>query len=106
MKVDTKATPPRSIWVHPYEDEEYLHAHPDVRENDEKDPPPDYAPPGSDPAAGQSSKTQYAPPQHKRGVLGKLKDKVAGTKEERDAEKRRHALVRAKPLSLCSLHLT
>lgn len=32
FKVDTKANPPRSIWTHPYEDEQYLHEHPDVRE--------------------------------------------------------------------------
>jgi len=30
--VDTKANPPRSIWTHPYEDREYLRAHPDIRE--------------------------------------------------------------------------
>ncbi|VDC01895.1 unnamed protein product [Peniophora sp. CBMAI 1063] len=30
--VDTKANPPRSIWTHPYEDEQYLNEHPDVKE--------------------------------------------------------------------------
>ncbi|KAI0307704.1 hypothetical protein B0F90DRAFT_48884 [Multifurca ochricompacta] len=30
--VDTKADPPRAIWTHPYEDEQYLREHPDARE--------------------------------------------------------------------------
>ena len=30
-QVDTNVNPPRSIWVHPYEDAQYLHEHPDVR---------------------------------------------------------------------------
>jgi hypothetical protein len=40
--VDTKAKPPRSIWVHPYDDEQYLKEHPDVKEKVAKDAPPDY----------------------------------------------------------------
>lgn len=35
-QVDTKATPPRAIWVHPYEDEQYLSEHPEVRQKIEK----------------------------------------------------------------------
>ncbi|KDQ63411.1 hypothetical protein JAAARDRAFT_29443 [Jaapia argillacea MUCL 33604] len=30
--VDTKANPPRAIWTHPYEDEQYLDEHPEVRQ--------------------------------------------------------------------------
>ncbi|KZT05979.1 uncharacterized protein LAESUDRAFT_813206 [Laetiporus sulphureus 93-53] len=30
--VDTRANPPRSIWVHPYEDEQFLREHPDIRD--------------------------------------------------------------------------
>jgi hypothetical protein len=33
--VDTKANPPRSIWVHPLEDEQYLREHPEAREKQE-----------------------------------------------------------------------
>ncbi|KAL1748560.1 hypothetical protein HDZ31DRAFT_29602 [Schizophyllum fasciatum] len=29
--VDTRANPPRSIWVHPYEDEQFLREHPEAR---------------------------------------------------------------------------
>ncbi|KAH9937067.1 uncharacterized protein B0H18DRAFT_186285 [Fomitopsis serialis] len=30
--VDTRAHPARSIWVHPYEDEQFLREHPDLRD--------------------------------------------------------------------------
>ena len=107
-KVDTKAIPPRSIWKHPYEDEEYLKAHPDVREkinisgsggSESNLHPPSFeesqrrhsfggAPSSSRP---QSTSTPAAKltKRRDRGLLGKLKDKAIGTKEEREAEKRR-----------------
>ncbi|KAI0319868.1 hypothetical protein OF83DRAFT_1082009, partial [Amylostereum chailletii] len=106
--VDTKANPPRAIWVHPYEDEQYLNEHPDVREKvgnimkqyhaDQLNSP---NPPRSDrrhsfggrdnaaiheptsPSSPSSSKDKG-----KRSFLGKMKDKAIGTKEERDAYKR------------------
>ncbi|KAL0578591.1 hypothetical protein V5O48_003382 [Marasmius crinis-equi] len=87
--VDTKANPPRSIWCHPYEDEQYLHEHPEARE---KVRPPPGPGPGHAPSythdQGHHSRTHsyQAAPQKKgkRGFLGKLKDKAIGTKEERE----------------------
>ncbi|KAJ7900205.1 hypothetical protein B0H14DRAFT_2672715, partial [Mycena olivaceomarginata] len=43
--VDTKATPPRSIWVHPLDDEQYLREHPEVREKQDHKTPQYSAPP-------------------------------------------------------------
>jgi len=100
--VDTKATPPRSIWVHPYEDEQYLREHPDIREKVGNSPgfrPPPDAPPGSRSPRAESSTSSSS---SKRGFFGKIKDKTVGTKEERQAarlreerfrEMRRQALI-------------
>ncbi|KAG9314248.1 hypothetical protein JVU11DRAFT_5035 [Chiua virens] len=106
--VDTRAHPLRIIWVHPYEDEQFLAAHPAQARSgsltDLGDAPPTYddvtggqasgsskeksdfkAPqePESNDAAGPSK-----PAQHKRGVFGRLKDKAIGTKEEREEQRR------------------
>jgi len=107
--VDTKADPPRAIWTHPYEDEQYLREHPDVREKAEslvreqqtKDTKPrrhsfnghDSANmvPDNDAAAPDSSTSKKG--KEKRGFFGKLKDKAIGTKEEREAYKREMARV-------------
>ncbi|KAH9984176.1 hypothetical protein BJV77DRAFT_1039197 [Russula vinacea] len=62
--------PPRAIWTHPYDDEQYLQEHPEVREK------------VSSVAKQQESKDSS---KGKRGFFGKLKDKAIGTKEERDA---------------------
>ncbi|KAF5385519.1 hypothetical protein D9757_005410 [Collybiopsis confluens] len=102
--VDTKANPPRSIWTHPYQDEQYLQEHPESRE---KLPRPLSS---QGPPEGQSSSKQPdVHDQHrrhsyngqsskgfgqKRGFFGKLKDKAIGTKEEREAEKARAAQLR------------
>lgn len=43
--------------------------------------------------AGPSSTPASSDPPKKRGVFGKLKDKAIGTKEEREAEKKRQAEV-------------
>jgi hypothetical protein len=105
--VDTKATPPRSIWVHPYEDEQYLKEHPDVREKVGRDKPSnDLKPPVDDSRrhsyGGESSKKVDNEPSRPgsasgqakpRSFMGKLKDKAIGTKEEREAAKQRAALV-------------
>ncbi|KAH8982597.1 hypothetical protein EDB92DRAFT_1893789 [Lactarius akahatsu] len=109
--VDTNADPPRAIWTHPYEDEQYLREHPEVREkvgslaqqqgsND---------PSGSKPARRHSfngrDSTSMVPDEHptspdasqkgkeKRGFFGKLKDKAIGTKEEREAYKKEQARI-------------
>ncbi|KAA1467915.1 hypothetical protein DENSPDRAFT_856965 [Dentipellis sp. KUC8613] len=99
--VDTKADPPRAIWVHPYEDEQYLSEHPDVREkvgktmhHDERPAKPRrHSFSGTDSAdmtAGEASSAAAASQKgkHKRGFFGKMKDKAIGTKEEREAYKR------------------
>jgi len=106
--VDTKANPPRSIWVHPYEDEQYLSEHPDVREKVGK-ASADLRPPADDQRrhsysgegnqkvseiAGSSSNPGLNDKEKKRGLLAKLKDKAIGTKEEREAERRHEAEIR------------
>ena len=107
-KVDTKANPLRSIWTHPYEDEEYLKAHPDVRSKINTGgfggSESDLQPPSFEESqrlhsfggASSSNRPQatyvFAANSRKRkdrGFLGKLKDNVIGTKEEREAERRR-----------------
>ena len=111
QKVDTKAIPPRSIWTHPYEDEEYLKAHPDIREkiniggfggSESNLSPPSFEESqrrhsftgASSSSQSQATSTPAAKlKKHKdqgdRGLLGKLKDKAIGTKEQREADKRR-----------------
>jgi hypothetical protein len=109
VQVDTKADPPRAIWTHPYDDEEYLREHPEVREKvqnldtkqqDSKDPSKlrrhsfngrdsDTMVPENDQAADDPSKKGKG----KRGFFGKLKDKAIGTKEEREAYRREQARV-------------
>lgn len=83
-QVDTKATPPRSIWVHPYEDEQYIKEHPNSQE---KPAAPEYARRHS-----WNGPTTSTPP-NKRGLFARIKDKAIGTKEEREAERQRMALV-------------
>lgn len=107
-KVDTKSNPPRAIWVHPYEDEQFLAAHPEVKAKEDTSTTPDFdAPPSYDVATeGRSSASAEKdkvgssnhPDQpdagpsslavHKRGVFSRLKDKAIGTKEEREEHKR------------------
>ena len=108
-KVDTKADPPRSIWIHPYEDELYLKAHPDVREKIKAGGRPGSSEANVDPPSfeesqrrhsfGEASSSSRPKPTttsaaksskpKDRHFFGKLKDKAIGTKEEREAEKRR-----------------
>ncbi|KZT72777.1 hypothetical protein DAEQUDRAFT_754839 [Daedalea quercina L-15889] len=70
--VDTRTNPPRSIWVHPYEDEQFLREHPHIRERiargglarPNSDAPPAYSPrrhsfSGS---PGPSGSSNLAPP--------------------------------------------
>ncbi|KAL5495373.1 hypothetical protein ACEPAI_836 [Sanghuangporus weigelae] len=96
--VDTKADPPRSIWVHPYEDEQFLREHPDVREKvGSKYGRPSGAPPPFD-SRSSSYRNEVAGPsastsdrdkeKEKRSFFAKLKDKAIGTKEEREAQRR------------------
>ncbi|KAG2159713.1 uncharacterized protein EDB93DRAFT_1237008 [Suillus bovinus] len=116
--VDTTAKPPRAIWVHPYEDEQFLSENPDIKAKVEKikgpsleDPPPyeqrRHSFSGGEEAVplrtnAQSSQSTVSPPvdehheERKRGMFGKLKDKTIGTKEEREAHKRQKAEERAR----------
>ncbi|KAG2350220.1 hypothetical protein BDR05DRAFT_1054365 [Suillus weaverae] len=116
--VDTKAKPPRAIWVHPYEDEQFISENPDIKARVEKlkgaplaDPPPyekrRHSFSGGEAAAplhsdAKSSGSTVSPPidkhheERKRGMFGKLKDKAIGTKEEREAHKKQKAEERAR----------
>lgn len=88
LQVDTQASPPRSIWVHPYDDQQYLNKHPEAKHLSES---PEYQPPPSPPVVPTASRpnmNEKGKGPEKRGFLGKLKDKAIGTKEERMAAKR------------------
>jgi len=115
--VDTKAKPPRASWVHPYDDEQFLNEHPEIRERLAREE--------SEESIGKSSKVAYEPPPYSsrrhsfsestsstrrlsddvrpgtppvankskdRGFLGKMKDAAIGTKEEREESKRREMM--------------
>lgn len=86
--VDTKTK--RSIWVHPYDDPEYLRSLPDTHP----------AHPDSEPARAVRKHSEdellraekaKAERKEKRSLGGKIKDKLIGTKEERKAQKEREA---------------
>ncbi|KAI0788535.1 hypothetical protein C8Q75DRAFT_807746 [Abortiporus biennis] len=121
--VDSNAKPPRAIWVHPYEDEQFLNDHPDIRQrlsNEDSvtpnDAPPPYSPrrhsySGSSTGVGSSnarlaesqphtpdprSKSQTG--QKHRGFFGKMKDKAIGTKEEREEAKRQEKILMQKEM--------
>jgi len=122
LQVDTKADTPRAIWTHPYDDEQYLREHPEVREKVEsidmkqqesKDSPSSKARrhsfnghdsasmvPENDEATEDSSKKGKG----KRGFFGKLKDKAIGTKEEREAYRKEQARVSTTMLSVTHPH--
>jgi hypothetical protein len=106
--VDTKADPPRAIWTHPYEDEQYLKEHPDVKEkvgnfarqeesNDTTARRHSFN--GHDSASMVPEEDQAQPDpskkgKQKRGFFGKLKDRAIGTKEEREAYRKEQERVR------------
>jgi hypothetical protein len=104
--------------VHPYEDEQYLKDHPEVRGRESgkytapSGPPPenrrrswtkeaDEPRPSTERRASRSqTRAQNAHPvahpdasHEKRGFFGKMKDKAIGTKEEREAQKAQEAEV-------------
>lgn len=93
--------------MHPYEDEQFLAEHPDLKAKEKEEPPPasdlDAPPPydaameGRSSEGGEKSGSSKQPgavsgesshAEHKRGVFGRLKDKAIGTKEEREEHKR------------------
>ncbi|KAG8906614.1 hypothetical protein FRB99_006484 [Tulasnella sp. 403] len=85
--VDTQSNPPRSIWVHPLDDEQYIREH--------------YANPASGPSPGHQG--DNSKPQRK-GLFGRLRDKAMGSREEktvqreRDEEKRRREFLERRRL--------
>jgi len=88
--VNTQSNPPRSIWVHPFEDEQFQHEHPELFKPPAS-PPPSGAPGNT--AAGPST-TQEAKPE-KKGFIQKLKDKFAEHAARKEEErKRREAMQR------------
>lgn len=90
--VDTTADPPRSIWHHPYDDEEYLASlSPTERANITKHPHPDSDVEG---LSGSAAQHELPPrPEHLSGGTKfgrKLKDKLThSTHEQRVAERQR-----------------
>ena len=110
--MDTKADPPRAIWTHPYEDEQYLREHPEVREkvsslakqqvskdSGHTGPARRHSFNGHDSTSMTPDERPMSPDsskkgKEKRGFFGKLKDKAIGTKEEREAYKKEQARVR------------
>ncbi|KAH9486608.1 hypothetical protein JR316_0000673 [Psilocybe cubensis] len=101
--VDTKANPPRSIWTHPYEDEQYLEAHPEVRStvrgangfgSDASLPlPPNNRPRRHSFNGREATPVDVPPPPHKKGFLAKMKDKARHSMEEYNERKKRELLM-------------
>ncbi|KAG8928595.1 hypothetical protein FRC02_006710 [Tulasnella sp. 418] len=84
--VDTKASPPRSIWVHPLDDPEYRKAQGLPPLDGEKQHVSAFNDKHShEDKAGASSKDKH---KEERGFFAKMKDAAIGTKEEREAAKR------------------
>jgi len=112
--VDTKASPPRSIWVHPLDDPDFLKSHPQYREASRLSSPPEGAPPvdekgrqqqhggasshapvaaaASSSSHGHGSHSEQRKPKSKdeRTLGRKMKDKLTGsTHEERVLQRRK-----------------
>lgn len=103
--VDTNAKPARSIWTHPYEDEEYVREHPQAREEvnevrrlmqqqthgdrqgQHRDSSKErgYHSTGSEGSGGSKGSAGGT---KKKGFMEKIKDKAIGTKEEREQQRR------------------
>ncbi|KAK3644606.1 hypothetical protein LTR56_009544 [Elasticomyces elasticus] len=114
--VDTTKEPPRSIWVHPYDDDSYLktlsssererveqeslgRGHPPSKADilaghtDDEDDEHDHHIPGSSTShAAQGAQLPPRPAEGKKSFGRKLKDKMTGmTHEEREVERKRRA---------------
>lgn len=110
--------PPRAIWTHPYEDEQFLREHPEIKARLAKaadgvsstEAPPPYTPRRhSYSGSSRPSTSELRPPasssqkaQSQRGFFGKLKDKTIGTKEEREEARRQEAIVSSR-ITYCAL---
>ncbi|THH28317.1 hypothetical protein EUX98_g5882 [Antrodiella citrinella] len=97
--VDTKATPPRAIWIHPYQDEQFLDEHPELRSKESGLGPPVYSPPRRHSFSGSTDHVRDDPrdvvsrpdmarttSSKQKNVFAQLRDRVVGTREERDQE--------------------
>ncbi|KAF8710975.1 Rhamnogalacturonan lyase B, N-terminal, partial [Rhizoctonia solani] len=80
--VDTKTNPPRSIWVHPFEDEQFQREHPELFKQSR--PPP--SSPGENAVAGPSN-TEGGTPE-KKGFIQKMKDKAAEHAAKKEEERK------------------
>ncbi|KAG8743591.1 hypothetical protein FRC10_011738 [Ceratobasidium sp. 414] len=88
--VNTQSDPPRSIWVHPFEDEQFQHEHPELFKPP-AGPPPSVTPGNA--VAGPSTTLETKP--EKKGFIQKLKDKSAEhTARKEEERKRREAMQR------------
>ncbi|KZO93129.1 hypothetical protein CALVIDRAFT_268620 [Calocera viscosa TUFC12733] len=86
--VDTKANPPRSIWVHPYDDPQYISSIPDKHPAKQWAHAQQAARPAGQGPSGAAAAGSSGNAGHKPGLLTKMHDKLTGTtKEERDAQK-------------------
>ncbi|KAG8888595.1 hypothetical protein FRB98_007359 [Tulasnella sp. 332] len=103
FQVDTRAHPPRSIWVHPFEDPQWQQEH-RAAANARPPPGPPPKPQSQSPTSPDSKLRKDRPPEkdgggqsstsgsnEKRGFFGKIKDDLVGTKEERAAAKEKRA---------------
>lgn len=84
----------RAIWIHPYDDPEFLQSLPDshpANPNSEQARAVRKASEDEMTRAKAKKEQQAAKSKEKRSFGGRIKDKIIGTKEERKAEKERQA---------------
>lgn len=103
LQVDTKGDPPRSIWTHPYNDEQYLDEHPDARNkvlgsnsfgSDASLPLPSPKALRRHSFNGRpSTPVGVPPPKHKEGFFRKLKTKAIDSMERHNERKRQQMLI-------------
>jgi len=109
--INTNAEPPRAIWTHPYDDEQYLREHPEIREKiesrDMKQQNSKYSPPSMPPGRRHSfhgrdsgtivrendEATQNSSNRGigNRGFFGNPMGRTIGTQEEREPYRREEA---------------
>ncbi|CAE6448842.1 unnamed protein product [Rhizoctonia solani] len=80
--VDTTTSPPRSIWVHPLEDEQFQREHPELFRS------PSGPPPSSSRGNAGAGPSNDGKPE-KKGFVQKLKDKAAEHAAKKEEERRR-----------------
>ncbi|CAE6414665.1 unnamed protein product [Rhizoctonia solani] len=81
--VDTTANPPRSIWVHPFEDEQFQREHPELFKQPSRLPP---SSPGGNAVAGPSNAQDGKP--EKKGFVQKMKDMAAEHAAKKEEERK------------------